>query len=309
MARYIIGEFIKTKRVALGVSQEELCFGICEQHTLSNIENGKCKVKQQTYSKLMNKLNQYRSKNYGLIRTDNYEMLQIIEKIQEHLFNRRYEIAQNLLNILKSNININYNINKQYILSTESEIKYQRGEIDVKCYYNNLIESIKLTIPHYYEIDISKWVFTEQEFQIIIYIATLYGSNKEYTSCKNILLKLKSSLNKGYLDNIEYAKRYALVVYNLAHILGNEGKHKEAIDYSNEALDVCKKNKITSYICYLLGDIAWNIEQQIKKGLIDINKEIIFLDYYERAYYLSFCRHDDTMTRECNKLRVNGFSV
>ncbi len=296
MARYIIGEFIKTKRIALGVSQEELCFGICEQHTLSNIENGKCKVKQQTYSKLMNKLNQYRSKNYGLIRTDNYEMLQIIDKILEHLFNREYEIAQNLLDILKSNINQDYNINKQYILSMESNIKYNRGEIDMKCYYNNLVESIKLTIPRYDEIDLAKWVFTEQEFQIMMYIATLYSSNNDYTNCKNLLLKLKSSLKKGGLDKVEYAKRFTLVVYNLANILGNEGKHQEAINYSNKALDVCKTNKVTSLICYLVGAIAWNMEQQIKKGIIDISNEKICLDYYEKAYYLSFCRRDDTMT-------------
>ena len=260
------------------------------------IENGKCKVKQRTYSELMNKLNQYGSKNYGLIRTDNYEMLQIIEKIQEHLFNREFETAQGLLEILKSDIDLDYNINRQYIMSIESEIKYSSGKIDMKEHYNSLIESIKLTISNFDKIDLAEWAFTEQEFQIMMYIATLYSSNDEYANCKNLLLKMRASLNKMYLDNVEYAKRYTLVVYNLANILGNEGKHQEAIDYSSEALDVCKKNKVTSAICYLVGDIAWNIEQQIKKGMMDISKEKICLDYYERAYYLSFCRRDDAMT-------------
>lgn len=296
MARYKIGDIIKIKRLALGISQEELCFGICEQHTLSNIENGKCKVKQQTYSELMDRLNQYGSKSYGLIRTDNYEMLQITEKIAECLFNREYIAAQELLDILKKDIDLSYNINKQYIMSVENTIKYDCNMLDIEDYYNSLMESIKLTIPHFDEIDISEWAFTEHEFQILIYIAALYKSNHEYENAKSLLLKLKLSLDKMYLDNIEFAKQYSLVINNLADILGNEGNHQEAINYSYEALEICKKNKVTSMICYLLGEIAWNIEQLTKKGIIDISEEKTCLDYYEKAYYLSFCRKDAVMT-------------
>ena len=40
MAVYNIGEFIKERRERLGVTQDELCEGICAPATMSRIESG-----------------------------------------------------------------------------------------------------------------------------------------------------------------------------------------------------------------------------------------------------------------------------
>lgn len=295
MAIYRIGDIIKIKRQALGVSQEELCFGICEQHTLSNIENGKCKVKQRTYSDLMNKLNQYSDKNYGIIRSDNYEMLQITKRIEENIFNREYEDAEELLNILKKNIDMNYNMNKQYIMHIESTINYRFKHIDTNQYYEKLIEAIKLTIPDFDTIKLHDWAFNEREFQILMHLNTVYSENNEIEKAEALLYDLKSALEKKYLDNSEFTNQYTLVVYNLSNILGNKGNHEEAIKLSNQALEICKKNKKTSMVCYLIGDIAWNIEQLIKKGILNDSEEKACLELYEKAYYLSYFRKDTLM--------------
>lgn len=295
MAIYKIGDIIKIKRQALGVSQEELCYGICEQHTLSNIENGKCKVKQQTYSELMNKLNQYSVKNYGIIRSDNYEMLQITKRIEEKLFNREYEDAEELLNILKKNIDMDYNINKQYILHIESTINYKFKLIDINEYYEKLVEAIKLTIPDFDTIKLSDWAFNESEFQIMMHINTVFTVNNKIEESERLLYDLKVALEKKYLDNSEFTSQYTLVVYNLSNILGNKGNHKEAIKLSEHALEICKKNKKTSMVYYLIGDIAWNLEQLIKKGRLNSSEEKACLELYEKAYYLSYCRKDTVM--------------
>ena len=41
MQNFLLGEFIRQRRLDLGLTQEEVCNGICEPITLSRIENGK----------------------------------------------------------------------------------------------------------------------------------------------------------------------------------------------------------------------------------------------------------------------------
>lgn len=41
MKNVFLGEYIKQRRLDLGLTQEQLCDGICEPVTLSRLENGK----------------------------------------------------------------------------------------------------------------------------------------------------------------------------------------------------------------------------------------------------------------------------
>ena len=40
MKNVFLGEYIKQRRLDLGLTQEQLCDGICEPMTLSRLENG-----------------------------------------------------------------------------------------------------------------------------------------------------------------------------------------------------------------------------------------------------------------------------
>lgn len=41
MKNVFLGEYVKQRRLDLGLTQEQLCDGICEPMTLSRLENGK----------------------------------------------------------------------------------------------------------------------------------------------------------------------------------------------------------------------------------------------------------------------------
>lgn len=41
MREVFIGEYIKCRRLEMGLTQEQLCEGICEPITISRLENGK----------------------------------------------------------------------------------------------------------------------------------------------------------------------------------------------------------------------------------------------------------------------------
>ena len=54
MKNVFLGEYIKQRRLDLGLTQEQLCDGICESVTLSRLENGK---QTPSRKKMLEKLN------------------------------------------------------------------------------------------------------------------------------------------------------------------------------------------------------------------------------------------------------------
>lgn len=56
MACYNLGDYICESRKQLGITQEELAFGICSTGTLSKIENGFVVPKRKNYEAIMQRL-------------------------------------------------------------------------------------------------------------------------------------------------------------------------------------------------------------------------------------------------------------
>ena len=56
MKNVFLGEYIKQRRLDLGLTQEQLCDGICEPMTLSRLENGKQTPSRNRINALLQRL-------------------------------------------------------------------------------------------------------------------------------------------------------------------------------------------------------------------------------------------------------------
>ena len=56
MQNFFLGDYIKQKRLDLGLTQEQLCDGICEPMTLSRLENGKQTPSRNRINALLQRL-------------------------------------------------------------------------------------------------------------------------------------------------------------------------------------------------------------------------------------------------------------
>lgn len=56
MGIYAVGEVIRRTRESLGMTQEELCDGICDVVTLSRIENGRNTPSRANFEALMERM-------------------------------------------------------------------------------------------------------------------------------------------------------------------------------------------------------------------------------------------------------------
>ena len=56
MKNVFLGEYVKQRRLDLGLTQEQLCYGICEPMTLSRLENGKQTPSRNRINALLQRL-------------------------------------------------------------------------------------------------------------------------------------------------------------------------------------------------------------------------------------------------------------
>ena len=93
MGNYNVGDMIRLSRIAKKMTQEELSEGVCSVETLSRIENGKHKVKSDTYRQLMEKMYQITEKNYAVCVSRDMELIEEREYFEDAMAKHDFEKA------------------------------------------------------------------------------------------------------------------------------------------------------------------------------------------------------------------------
>lgn len=95
MGNYNVGDMIRLSRIAKKMTQEELSEGVCSVETLSRIENGKHKVKSDTYRQLMEKMYQITEKNYAVCVSRDMELIEEREYFEDAM--AKHDLKSRLL--------------------------------------------------------------------------------------------------------------------------------------------------------------------------------------------------------------------
>lgn len=91
MQEIFLGDMIKRRRKELGLTQEELCKGICEPMTISRLENGKQTPARNRINAILERLDLPADRYYALLSKNETEM----EALQKEIIalNIRFEQA------------------------------------------------------------------------------------------------------------------------------------------------------------------------------------------------------------------------
>ena len=74
MKNVFLGEYVKQRRLDLGLTQEQLCYGICEPMTLSRLENGKQTPSRNRINALLQRLGLPDDRYFALLSKNELEM-------------------------------------------------------------------------------------------------------------------------------------------------------------------------------------------------------------------------------------------
>lgn len=276
-----IGSTIKSIRVSKGLSQKDLCEGICSQGMLSQIEQNKHTPNATLLSNICIKLNiqieelQQNTDSELKIKT------QIKEKLASFFYSRDYEEINNILKSSDLHANFYTNLDKQLIMFYKAlHLGFVQKEFESS--FELLEKSLYLT---YFP---NKKNYSYQEMLIICNLGIVLielGLNQEAFNYFNQLI---DDIETNMKINDE--PKLTLIYLNISNAYSKVKNYKEALRIVNIGIKWANKVNInTQYrLAYLYYEKGFN-EQKL--GLEN------YLQSYKIAYYLALNKQDELLMK------------
>lgn len=257
-----LAEKFRLKRKELGLSQQTLAEGICEQSQISKIERGHFIPSADLLFKLSQRL----------------------EVPLDYFFNEQIEIKSNLSNFKQLSARLlddrNYE-DLEYIYRIEIErstfltledrtyLEWIKAIIDFyqydgKCEAISSLENILLKVS-------SNTLIYLKALNTLSNFYSLVGREQEYEANYSHLMELYQTKN---FEHQEFLFGYIRVRYNYAHYLVSKEKYNEAIQEALETIELCKQRQ-TSYqlapLLILVGNAGAKFldKEQVKNYYIE----------------------------------------
>ena len=309
MAVYRIGDVIRMKREALGITREKLCElsgEVCSVQTLYRIECGKVKVKQEVYKTLMRCMNQLPERNYASIVVKKQASLNLKSEIQTHIFYKEYEQAERKLLELEKDMIPNYIRNKQYLLERKATLQFQKQEITTEEYEEKLWEALRYTIPNVDNIKLEDWSYNEEEFEILVQIVHAYQDKKDKK--EELLLKLKKNVERHYMREVDYISWHTWNLAMLSELMCSTKLYEESLNYCKQGIEELKKQRLISHEHNFLYDMVWSIERHIQQGICLEKERETCKKLLIQAYYLSIAQKESVCSERIKSLWKRYYS-
>lgn len=286
MGMYRLGDIIRMNRRALSITQEELCDGICSVETLSRMETGKQNPGRDIYELLMERMGRIRERAYSMLSISDIKVLDQMKQLEDHIKLYDFKTAEDILQEIKVNLGDNI-LDRQFLIRVESIINYRLNRINTNEFLKELKKAIRLTIPLYGSVSLSKWPLSINETRLLVNISTAYAKKENYYKCISILEEAYNAMLQSYMDKQQRIDLQVIIINNLSKWYGVIGQHNKAMKISKEGINLCKEYNLGNVLPILLYNITWNIERLIDKRLLhpENNKECI--KYLKQAYYIS----------------------
>ncbi len=257
----LCGDFIRNRREALGLSQEELAEGICSPVSLSRIECGKVAPQKLIFQKLMQKINMTGNEFISVVHVENTELLELAVEIAICLSHSNGEAAEPLIMKLESQMQNPDRFANQFLQYAKAHAWYEQNKIDAATHHALQMEALHLTLPQLEQERLKKWNFSSQESSIIN--ALSYSCDKVHKGDEIIVLLellLNQYENKPF-SLLHYIAGYELTARNLGNMLGNQGRLQDAIHAADKAIQAGLMAGRGAILNVALYDRGWDMEQ------------------------------------------------
>ncbi|MDE7299173.1 MAG: hypothetical protein K2N94_10150, partial [Lachnospiraceae bacterium] len=198
-----------------------------------------------------------------------------------------YEQAEKKLQELEVMMVSDYPRNRQYLLEKKATLAYRQRRITAPEYLGSLKAALCCTVPALDGMDLAGWPFNQDEFDILSGIAIACHDMGEKGKELDFLLRWKKNVEREYMDWDHYAVWHTHVLAWLSQLMCLSARHEQSLEYCGIGLEECRKWRILGNVYCFLYDIAWNRENQRRKGDIPneaSNKEQVQSRKKERAF-------------------------
>ena len=255
-------DVLRTRREMFGLTQEQLCEGICSVKSLRKAEKGQTDMQRETLKKLLNRLGLSGQMQWSRLITSDREVIRMAEELADYINDRKFSVASKQLESLKSRIDLDIPQNKQYFLEKQALLEFEQGKVTREEFVKMEKEALECTLRAENLYRKENVYLTERE---IICISNSWKGmeEKEKRESINLILRLYDNyaLNNGLSQAISV---YEIVTEAAVNELGNSGEHVRAEEIDRKSIKVSLSCRRVWDIHYKIYDILWN-EKEIQK--------------------------------------------
>lgn len=262
-----INDVIRIRRKMLGMTQEELCQGICSVKTIKRLESRRTSPQKAIVAKLFERLGLSGALTRTELVTGNPEATKLAEKISE-LYNRyRFHEADALFQQLKQLISVEIKSNQQNLLRLEILMQWKTGKLEPDEARKQLQTALELTVPYgSFLKEGEKYLTYEEQSCIQNMMQTMSSEEEEFLICMRRFEEIYQYYTDEELQET-VAGMHELVIRYVGSMWGNHGEYNKADEHSGNILQGCLRFRRLWMICRCLYDRWWNYDERKKKGI------------------------------------------
>lgn len=289
MQELSLGEYIKRERLRQGITQEQLCEGICEPITISRMENGKQTPSYERIRAFLHRLGLPDDRYFALLSPTEMEIRTLQDEICADTI-RFYRAAAEdkpmireealmKLETLQNLAGTDERLIRQYILSIKVSFGKPDGPYSPEEKLDILLEALRTTVPNLDLEEINLGLYTMEETTLLNQIAATYAEMGQLKKAIDIYRQLLKYVQKHYCDGMSrYAGKFALIAYNYTNVLFMARRYDDALEVAELGRKVCVEYPHYQFLPGILDLMGGCYFYQ---GNLEKCKE-----YYRDAYYL-----------------------
>ena len=185
MQELSLGEYIKRERLRQGITQEQLCEGICEPITISRMENGKQTPSYERIRAFLHRLGLPDDRYFALLSPTEMEIRTLQNEIRADMI-RFYRAMPEDKPVIRSEglkklkkledlAGSDERIIRQYILSIKVIFGKPNSPYSPEEKLNILLEALRITVPNLDLEEINLSLYTLDETSLLNQIAAAYA--------------------------------------------------------------------------------------------------------------------------------------
>lgn len=260
-----IGNVIRKRRRLLGLTQKQLCKGICEPRTLQRLEMNKTRAQTAVVRKLLERLRLPVECQRMEIISDNYEAVVLYREMNRAANAHEEDKVEKLLQRLVPLLSMQNICNRQEIKRSEAINQLAQGKIGRKEYVEQIKEALEYTVALTDMKNLQNGYLTCVEIECIYNIMTRVEEGEAWQYFK----PLWDTYNRYEEENdVEaHISMYLLVMKGIASHLGNAGRYQESNRISDRAIRESLKSGRVYMLHNYMYNKCWNDMECQKKGI------------------------------------------
>lgn len=284
-------DVLRTRREMFGLTQEQLCEGICSVKSLRRAEKGQTDMQRETLKKLLNRLGLSGQMQWSRLITSDREVIRMAEELADYINDRKFSVASKQLESMKSRIDLDIPQNKQYFLEKQALLEFEQGKVTREEFVKMEKEALECTLRAENLYRKENVYLTEQEITCIR--NSWRGmEGKEKRELIDLIFRLYDNyaLNNGLSQAISM---YEFIAESAVNELGNNGEHVRAEEIDRKSIKASLSCRRVWDIHYKIYDILWNEKKLMKKSGKRVSnnrmntelKRCIIMSHYVKRYF------------------------